>query len=179
MARSPSKVRLRLPRPSRKWGSAPPFLMMISGLRVLVDGDEEDPGLPVEYVHGSVPGVDVRVQDHHPLEAVVLQEVLGADRHVVEDAEPPAVAPPSVMEASPHPLGGLRLPIHDQFPSLHGSPGYEPGRLDDAWLQGSVPREREEQGLAPLRFLDVLHRMDEAQNVIIGGFGFHEFDSGV
>ena len=105
-----------------------------------MDGDEENPGFPVEHVHGAVPGVYVRVEDHHPVKAVILQQVLGADRNVVEDAEPPAVASTRMVEASPHPLGDPHATVDNQLSRPDRTPHDEPRRVDYAGPQRRVPR---------------------------------------
>ena len=64
----------------------------------------------VEDVLGAVAVVHVEVHDAHPVDAELLLDVAGGDRHVVEVAKPHGAADFRVMPGRPHRAEGVVQP---------------------------------------------------------------------
>ena len=129
-----------------------------------VQREGQDVGAAGEDAGGAVALVDVAVDDQDAGDAALVDERLGGDGDVVEDAEAGAAVGPGVVRAAGHVAGEAVL--EREAGGEQGAGGGEEGAAGDGGGVGQADRARLGGGQALVR-----HPLDVGEGVHGGGAG--------
>ena len=116
-----------------------PFDTAVWIKRVLERGNHQDAGFLAEDVLGPVAVVDIEVDDRDPFEPVMLQCMRGADRHVVEQAEPHGPIAARVVSRRAHIAEGvLDFAPHYEIGGMHDGACRAEGGLKRMWIHCGI-----------------------------------------